>query len=84
MSAQKTERESTVVREIHDYPPTLQACHIMEITGFSNGKTYELMRSKGCPTFRHGKRMVVPRDLFWQYLLNEAAKGTSFEGAVTV
>ena len=84
MSAQTAEKESTVVREINDYPPILQACHIMEITGFSNGKAYELMRSKGCPTVRHGKRMIVPRDLFWQYLLNEAARNTVFEGAVTV
>jgi len=73
--------ESNVVREIQDYPPMLQACHIMEITGFSNGKAYELMRSKACPTVRYGKRMIVPRDMFWQYLTNEAAKGTAFEGA---
>ena len=81
MMTETTERESTIVREIHDYPPILQACHIMEITGFSNGKAYELMRSEGCPTVRHGKRMIVPRDLFWQYLLNEAIKGTALEGA---
>lgn len=75
------ETRSFVVREIHDYPPILQACHVMEITGFSNGKTYELLRSDDCPTIKRGKRMIVPRDLFWKFLQGEAARGTAFEGA---
>lgn len=70
-----TER-TFVAKEIQDYPPILQAKHIMEITGFSNGKTYELLRSKDCPTIRRGNRMIVPRDLFWQFLLNEARRHT--------
>lgn len=76
--------ENGVAREIQDYPPMLQARHVMEITGFSNGKTYELMRSQDCPTVRRGKRMIVPRDLFWKFLLNEATRGTAFEGAVEI
>ena len=68
------EKRSFIVREIQDYPPILQACHIMEITGFSNGKVYEVMRSKGCPTVKSGKRMIVPRDMFWEFILSEAEK----------
>ena len=59
-------------KEIQEYPPILQAKHIMEITGYSNGKAYELLRSRKCPTIKHGGRMIVPRDLFWQFLLDEA------------
>jgi len=80
MATTTVANEISEVREIHEYPPMLQACHIKEITGFSNGKTYELMRSEDCPTVRRGKRMIVPRDLFWQFLLNEASRGTELEG----
>ena len=76
------EKRSFVVREIQDYPPILQACHIQELMGYSEGKAYQVMRSKECPTVRDGKRMVVPRDLFWKFILNRAAVGTAFEGAV--
>lgn len=68
MAAERT----YAVKEIQEYPPILQAKHVMEITGFSNGKTYELLRSKDCPTIRRGSRMIVPRDLFWQFLLGQA------------
>jgi len=67
------ERQSSV-KGISDYPPVLQVCHVMEIIGFSSDKAYKLMRSKDCPTIRRGKRMIVPRDLFWQFLLNESAR----------
>lgn len=73
-------KRSFIVREIQDYPPVLQACHIQELLGFSNGKTYELLRSKDCPTVKCGKRMVVPRDLFWEWFLNQAKKGTEWGG----
>ena len=48
------------MNEKRDYPPILKACHIMEITGFTAGEAYELMRSKGCPAFRRGKYITVP------------------------
>ena len=82
MSAVMLEKRSFISREIQDYPPILQACHIMELMGYSEGKTYQLMRSKECPTVRDGKRMVVLRDMFWKFILNRAAKGTAFEGAI--
>lgn len=71
-----TER-NYVSKEINEYPPILQAKHIMEITGFSNGKAYELLRSEKCPTVKCGTRMIVPRDLFWQFLLSEATQHVS-------
>lgn len=67
-------------REIQDYPPILQACHIQELMGYSEGKAYQLMRSKACPTVRNGKRMVVPRDLFWKFIMTEAVRDTGLGG----
>ena len=84
MSKEKKEKRSFAAREIHEYPPVLQAAHVQEITGFSVGKTYELLRSEDCPTVRRGKRMVVPRDLFWKFLTGEAVKGTQLEFEVAI
>jgi len=60
------------MNEKRDYPPILKACHIMEITGFTAGEAYELMRSEACPIIRPGKRLTAPRDLFWQFLLSKS------------
>lgn len=79
-----TTERTFVTREIQEYPPILQAKHVMEITGFSNGKTYELLRSKDCPTIKHGNRMIVPRDLFWQFLLNQALGETANQPRLAV
>ena len=70
-------------RHIEDYPITLQASHVMEILDVSQGKAYEIMRSNDCPTFRDGSRMLVPRDLFWTFILTRAVKGTRLEGVVS-
>lgn len=74
------DKRSFIVREIYDYPPVLQAWHLQELLGLSAGKVYEIMRSKGCPKLKRGKRVVVPRDLFWEWFLNESKKGTDLGG----
>lgn len=62
--------ETTVkaYKAIEDYPPVLQARHIQEMLSISNGKAYEVLNSKKCPTIRIGKRMVVFKDSFVQFL----------------
>ena len=76
-----TEKRSFSAKEITDYPPILQAHHVQELMGYSKSKAYQLMRSTPCPTVIDGKRIVVPRDMFWKFIIHEAAKGTVFEGA---
>lgn len=71
------ERRNFGTREIHDYPPVLQACHVQELLGYSERKAYEVLRSKGCPLVRDGKRMTVPRDLFWEWYLSRARESTN-------
>ncbi len=49
-------------------PIVLDAKDIQSILGISKGKTYELMNAKDFPTIFLGKRMVVPRDAFLEWL----------------
>ena len=43
-------------------PVTLCADEVAKVLGISRANAYNLMRSKGFPTLKIGKRMVVPKD----------------------
>lgn len=49
-------------------PLILQAKDIQLLLGISKGKTYELMNSRDFPTVFLNKRMIVPRDAFFEWL----------------
>lgn len=55
-------------------PMILQAKDVQAILGISKGKTYELMNSVDFPTVFIGKRMVVPKDAFLDWLNNDKRK----------
>ena len=55
-----------------DYPMTLQAKHIMEIMGLSEPTVYALMRSKGFPLVKVGRKVLVPRDVFFEWYYEQA------------
>ena len=55
-------------------PLILQAKDIQAILGISKGKTYELMNSRDFPTIFLNKRMVVPKDKFFEWLYQDRRK----------
>lgn len=55
-------------------PIVLQAKDVQAILGISKGKTYELMNSLDFPTIFIGKRMLVPKDAFLDWLNNDKRK----------
>lgn len=59
---------------IEELPIVLQAKHIQNILGISKGKTYELMNSSDFPTIYLNKRMVVPKDKFFEWLNQDKRK----------
>jgi predicted DNA-binding transcriptional regulator AlpA len=59
---------------VEELPLVLQANHIKDILGLSKGKTYELMNSSDFPTVYFGKRMVVPREAFFNWLAQDKRK----------
>ena len=61
--------ENGTHREMEDYPPILQARHIQELLNVCEAVAYQVMHHRDCPTIKLGKRMVVPRDDFWDFFL---------------
>lgn len=59
---------------VEQLPLVLQAKDIQNILGISKGKTYELMNSSDFPTIFLSKRMVVPRDAFFEWLNQDKRK----------
>lgn len=55
-------------------PIVLQAKHVQMILGISRGKTYEVMKSNDFPTIYIGKRMVVTREAFFEWLNQDKRK----------
>ena len=49
-------------------PLSLNANDIAAVLGISRANAYTLMRAKGFPTIFIGKRMVVPRDKFIEWM----------------
>ena len=57
-------------KEIGEYPPILQARHIQELLNVCETVAYQIMHNEACPTIIIGKRMIVPRDDFWAFLMS--------------
>ena len=51
-----------------ELPLVLNAKDVSEVLGLSLAGTYELMREKAFPAKRIGKRIIVPRDEFLEWL----------------
>ena len=55
-------------------PCMLNANMIAEYMEISRAGAYELMRSEGFPLIRIGKRMIVPKDKFLQWVDEQTAR----------
>lgn len=54
--------------DIDKLPYSLNARQVAEVLGISKNCAYTLMHSKGFPTLRIGRRMVVPKDKLLQWM----------------
>ena len=59
---------TTTYTSLDQLPITLKADELASVLGISRAGAYTLMRSKGFPTIFIGKRMVVYRDKFIQWM----------------
>lgn len=57
-----------------ELPLVLNAKDIQSILGISKGKTYELMNSRDFPTIYLNRRMVVVKDAFLDWLVQDKRK----------
>ena len=60
--------ETMTYTSLDQLPITLKADELAAVLGISRAGAYTLMRSKGFPTIFIGKRMVVYRDKFIQWM----------------
>ena len=59
---------TTTYTSYNQLPLSLRADDIAAVLGISRANAYTLMRAKGFPTIFIGKRMIVPRDKFIEWM----------------
>ena len=59
-------------------PIVLNADQLALALGISRANAYQLMHSKGFPTIRIGKRMVVPKDKLLIWMETKLSEGDSW------
>ena len=59
---------TTTYTSYNQLPLSLNANDIAAVLGISRANAYTLMRAKGFPTIFIGKRMIVPRDKFIEWI----------------
>ena len=59
---------TTTYTSYNQLPLSLNANDIAALLGISRANAYTLMRAKGFPTIFIGKRMIVPRDKFIEWM----------------
>ena len=60
--------KESVYRSYDALPLFLNSNTVSKVLGVSSSSTYELMHTLGFPTLRIGSRMVVPKELFIQWV----------------
>ena len=58
----------TMFTSIEQLPVTLNATQLAQVLGISRANAYCLMHSQDFPTLKIGKRMVVPKEKFMQWV----------------
>ena len=64
----------TTFKEIQELPMTLQAIDIANALGLSRGGAYQLMKAEGFPSIKIGRRLIVSKTAFENWLNQSAGK----------
>ncbi len=59
---------TTIYTSYDQLPIALTAEDVAQVLGVSRSNAYTLMRSRGFPTLRVGKRMMVPKDKLLEWM----------------
>ncbi len=60
--------KESIYKSYEELPLFLNAEMIGKLLGISPSSSYELMHEDGFPTLRIGNRMVVPKEMFRQWV----------------
>lgn len=58
-----------------ELPVTISADEVAMVLGISRANAYSLMHTKGFPTIFLGRRMIVPKDKFIEWIEQQVAVG---------
>ena len=76
---QKTNQKENIMENFYTHydqlPIVLNADQLAQALGISRANAYQLLHSKGFPTLQIGKRLLVPKDKFLEWLDSKAEKG---------
>lgn len=64
---------TTIYTSYEQLPLMLNADQVAKVLAISRANAYTLMRSKGFPTLRIGKRMMVPKDRLLEWMAKKIA-----------
>lgn len=71
-TVEKLDNISVTNDSANDYPIMLNVDHVKEILGIAQRTAYDIMEQKGFPLVRIGRKKVVPRDAFFNWLERSA------------
>ena len=81
MAFRKTTQKENIMNKFYTHydqlPIVLNADQLAQALGISRANAYQLMHSKGFPTLRIGKRMLVPKEKFLEWLNSNTEKRES-------
>ena len=60
--------KESIYKSYEELPLFLNAQMVAKLLGISPSSSYELMHEKGFPVLRVGKRLVVPKERFHQWV----------------
>ena len=79
--ANRSMRKEITMKQIYtsidQLPIVLTADQLAQALGISRAGAYQLMHSKGFPTIRIGKRMVVPKEQLLVWMEEKLKEGNS-------
>lgn len=66
---------TSTIKSFDELPVMLHANHVKQVLGLSTGKAYELMHSKDFPTQYFGRRVMVLKTDFIEWLEQNKGQG---------
>ena len=65
----------STIRSFDELPVMLHASHVRQVLGLSTGKAYAVMNSEGFPAQRFGRRVMVLKADFIEWLEQNKGQG---------
>ncbi len=69
--------ETKDIKSLHELPVTITVGDVAEVLGISRTGAYEMVKSEGFPCLQVGRRLLIPRDQFINWIERESMNNGS-------